>query len=80
VTAICVHTAGRGAIRHSARRSQAAGARERSWNAGYTAVVEQLRRDLLAWRRPPPDDEPRPRDPSARAAELDAWARRAGWR
>jgi hypothetical protein len=34
----------------------------------------------IIWRRPPPPDEPPPRDPAARAAEMDAWARRVGWR
>lgn len=34
----------------------------------------------MEWTRPPPADEPPPRDPVARARESDAWARRVGWR
>jgi arsenate reductase (thioredoxin) len=34
----------------------------------------------MTWRRAPPADEPAPADVAARRAEMDAWARRVGWR
>ena len=34
----------------------------------------------MTWRHPPPPDEPPPADLAARRAEMDAWARRVGWR
>ena len=34
----------------------------------------------MTWRRPPPHDEPPPRDLAARRAEMEAWALRVGWR
>ena len=34
----------------------------------------------IAWRIPPPSDQPPPDDWHARQRELDAWARRTGWR
>lgn len=34
----------------------------------------------MAWRRPPPPGEPPPADHAARQAEMEAWARRVGWR
>lgn len=34
----------------------------------------------MVWRRPPPPDEEPPEDVEARRREMDAWARRVGWR
>lgn len=34
----------------------------------------------MIWRRPPPPGARPPSDPAARQAEMDAWARRVGWR
>lgn len=34
----------------------------------------------MVWRRPPPPDEPPPDDVEARHRDMDAWARRVGWR
>ena len=34
----------------------------------------------IAWTRPPPSDEPPPADVGARRREMEAWARRVGWR
>lgn len=34
----------------------------------------------MVWRRPPPPGEPPPPDRAARQAEMEAWARRVGWR
>ncbi|MBZ5712936.1 DUF6624 domain-containing protein [Nannocystis pusilla] len=34
----------------------------------------------MVWRHPPPPGVLAPADPAARQAEMDAWARRVGWR
>ncbi|PCC74158.1 hypothetical protein SAMN02745121_07982 [Nannocystis exedens] len=34
----------------------------------------------MVWRRPPPPGESPPADRAARQAEMEAWARRVGWR
>jgi hypothetical protein len=34
----------------------------------------------MVWRHPPPPGEPPPADRAARQAEMEAWARRVGWR
>lgn len=34
----------------------------------------------IEWRRPPPADQPPPRDPVARRAEAEAWLVEVGWR
>lgn len=34
----------------------------------------------MVWRRPPPPDETPPADLAARKVEMEAWARRVGWR
>jgi uncharacterized protein DUF6624 len=64
------------------------------WDPTFTAMVpmigveepdgvEERRRSVglppMVWRRPPPG-EPPPGDWAARQAEMDAWARRCGWR
>lgn len=65
------------------------------WSADGTAMVpmvgveapESLARRRAAvglppmvWRRPPPPGAAPPADHAARQAEMDAWARRVGWR